>query len=477
MRTRRLAAVAFMPSLLLAAASLPAFAGETRPLRPGDIEFPVSDWTPPSAEKIRRVTPGGAAVYFQSVDAQRRVSVEVVLAARDAAVPELPVLWAAAMAEGAPRGADPGAFRRDLDFAEGRILAADRGGAPALVLTASPRGFEKAMSLFQGLLRAPAFAPETVEAARARVLRTWALADGEDAFREAYLYARLATGEAGRPAARLAALGPKDLETFHAEFLHPSRVAVAIAGSMTEKAAVTWAAECFDASARGKPRPAAPPADPKCARGIFVAPAAGPAVRLVAGFPGLPPGPGGPDPAFCLVSVILEGRVMERMRKAVKTPPAPVSALRLDPWRYDVPRFEFTLPLRAALETLKVVLDEAARLAADPPRQEETWAAQGVLLQTPTPFLGEGRAAAGYFAAAEVLWGGPVPETFLREAFLGLGNEELLESAQRMLVPGRFLAVLSGPARELEQGLAELGLKDLVGVPVSRATLQSPLDK
>jgi len=248
---------------------------------------------------------------------------------------------------------------------------------------------------------------------------------------------------------------------------------VAVAGPMTEAAAIAWARGTFDSLPPGKPAPTVAPGVPAGPLGVFVAPAPGPLVFVAAGFPCPGPGIKGPDPALCLAAAVVENRVLETMRKAFKTPPLLFEHCERNPWRYEGSRFGFALPPRQALEALKAILDEASGLASDLPRQEELWAAQGSLLQAPLLHLAEGKDTAGFFAAAEAHWGAPMSDAFLREGFLGIANEEIAEAARRWLSPGRFLAVVSGPVKEIEEELGRLKFGEMGVAVVKTASLSA----
>ena len=376
-----------------AAATATATAGI--PSRPEQIAFAPLAFEPPDASTFRRTLADGTVVYLAPSREFPLVNLVVTFkggASLDPAdVPGLASMTARMVREGGTATMGPAELDESLDF-----LATDVGVAANETFTAATMNclksnFDESLKLFLDMLRTPAFEPQRLETARARVLESLKQRNDDASSILSREWKRLVYGtnhfEASEPTDRtVAAISRDRLAEMHRRIFHPGNMIVSVSGDFDEKEMLGKLEKALAGWERGEPvaDPVAPTA--VLQPGLYHVPKEIPQGKVVMGNRAITRDDPDAIPFLLLNEILGAGGFTSRLMQQVRSNEGLAYSVR----SVLTPRVFYPGDFRAGFESknatvalaAKIVMEQIAKMRNELVTDDELETAKASLIET-----------------------------------------------------------------------------------------------
>ena len=467
-----------------------ATAAEPLPARPEEIEFEPLVYVPPRAEEYRHVLSDGTVVFLAPSHELPLINLAITFKGGSSLDPaELPALasmTARLVREGGTASLPPAEVDETLDFlaTEVSVSASDTFTTATMNCLAST--FAESLAIFLEMLEQPAFDAARLETAKARSLAKLAQRNDDAATIIGREWKRLVYGadhfEAAEPtAATVEAISREDLAAMHRRIFHPGNAIIAVAGDFDEAAMLATLEKAVADWDRGElaPDPASPTAS--LTPGVYHVPKPIPQGKVLIGRRAIERDDPDAIPLLLLNEVLGGGGFTSRLMRKIRSNEGLAYSVR----SAVMPRVDYPGEFRAGFESknatvalaTKIVMEELARLQAEPvPEEELETARRGLVEMLPRKFESK-PAMLGVFVNDE--WT-QRPAGFwqaFRERVEAVTPADIQRVAREHLDPESMAILVVGDWDEIAPGDLEkrASMNDFFGGEVTHLPLRDPL--
>ena len=473
-----------------AATTAVAAAAAGIPGRPEQIAFAPLAFEPPDAMTFRRTLADGTVVYLAPSREFPLVNLVVTFkggASLDPAdVPGLASMTARMVREGGTATMGPAELDESLDF-----LATDVGVAANETFTAATMNclksnFDESLKLFLDMLRTPAFEPQRLETARARVLESLKQRNDDASSILSREWKRLVYGtdhfEASEPTDRtVAAISRDRLAEMHRRIFHPGNMIVSVSGDFDEKEMLGKLEKALAGWERGEPvaDPVAPTAVLK--PGLYHVPKEIPQGKVVMGNRAITRDDPDAIPFLLLNEILGAGGFTSRLMQQVRSNEGLAYSVR----SALTPRVFYPGDFRAGFESknatvalaAKIVMEQIAKMRNELVTDEELETAKASLIETfPRQFESRPQMLRVFVNDEWTKRPKDYWKTF-RDKVRAVTREDLKRVAQKHLDPETMAILVVGDWENIAPGDLEkrASMKDFFGGKVKHLPLRDPL--
>ena len=471
-----------------AAATATATAGI--PSRPEQIAFAPLAFEPPDASTFRRTLADGTVVYLAPSREFPLVNLVVTFkggASLDPAdVPGLASMTARMVREGGTATMGPAELDESLDF-----LATDVGVAANETFTAATMNclksnFDESLKLFLDMLRTPAFEPQRLETARARVLESLKQRNDDASSILSREWKRLVYGtnhfEASEPTDRtVAAISRDRLAEMHRRIFHPGNMIVSVSGDFDEKEMLGKLEKAIAGWERGEPvaDPVAPTA--VLQPGLYHVPKEIPQGKVVMGNRAITRDDPDAIPFLLLNEILGAGGFTSRLMQQVRSNEGLAYSVR----SALTPRVFYPGDFRAGFESknatvalaAKIVMEQIAKMRNELVTDDELETAKASLIETfPRQFESRPQMLRVFVNDEWTKRPKDYWKTF-RDKVRAVTREDLKRVAQKHLDPETMAILVVGDWENIAPGDLEkrASMNDFFGGKVKHLPLRDPL--
>ena len=460
------------------------------PARPEQIAFAPLAFEPPDASTFRRTLADGTVVYLAPSREFPLVNLVVTFkggASLDPAdVPGLASMTARMVREGGTATMGPAELDESLDF-----LATDVGVAANETFTAATMNclksnFDESLKLFLDMLRTPAFEPQRLETARARVLESLKQRNDDASSILSREWKRLVYGtdhfEASEPTDRtVAAISRDRLAEMHRRIFHPGNMIVSVSGDFDEKEMLGKLEKAFSGWERGEPvaDPVAPTA--VLQPGLYHVPKEIPQGKVVMGNRAITRDDPDAIPFLLLNEILGAGGFTSRLMQQVRSNEGLAYSVR----SALTPRVFYPGDFRAGFESknatvalaAKIVMEQIAKMRNELVTDEELETAKASLIETfPRQFESRPQMLRVFVNDEWTKRPKDYWKTF-RDKVRAVTREDLKRVAQKHLDPETMAILVVGDWDNIAPGDLEkrASMNDFFGGKVKHLPLRDPL--
>lgn len=342
---------------------------------------------------------------------------------------------------------------------------------------------DEALALAADLVRNPAFSPEEIERHRRQTLSAMQVGYDDPDYLAGAVFDRLVFGDHpyGRPGdgtpQSVSRITRDDLVAFHRTWFVPNNALLAIVGDLTAEEAFAAAQRAFGAwTMRDVPQTSLPD-PPKPARRLVIVDRPGSAqTEIRVGHVAIPR----TSPDFVPVDLavrILGGEGANRLFGVLRSDRGLTYGASASLRAYKASGgivAETDTRSEATAESLRLMVDEFARLQREPVRAAELRGAQDFLSGS-FPLTIEAPSAIATQVLAHIFYGLDLSkiETY-RDEVERVTPDDIQRVAREVLHPDRLSIVLVGDAKAFVDQLKTLGFEQFERIPVSELDLDSP---
>ena len=460
------------------------------PARPEQIAFAPLAFEPPDAGTFRRTLADGTVVYLAPSREFPLVNLVVTFkggASLDPAdVPGLASMTARMVREGGAGTMGPAELDESLDF-----LATDVGVAANETFTAATMNclksnFDESLKLFLDMLRTPAFEPQRLETARARVLESLKQRNDDASSILSREWKRLVYGtdhfEASEPTDRtVAAISRDRLIEMHRRIFHPGNMIVSVSGDFDEKEMLGKLEKALSGWERGGPvaDPAAPTA--VLQPGLYHVPKEIPQGKVVMGSRAITRDDPDAIPFLLLNEILGAGGFTSRLMQQVRSNEGLAYSVRSS----LTPRVFYPGDFRAGFESknatvalaAKIVMEQIAKMRNELVTDDELETAKASLIETfPRQFESRPQMLRVFVNDEWTKRPKDYWKTF-RDKVRAVTREDLKRVAQKHLDPEKMAILVVGDWENIAPGDLEkrASMNDFFGGKVKHLPLRDPL--
>jgi zinc protease len=473
-----------------AAATATATATAGIPGRPEQIVFAPLAFEPPDASTFRRTLADGTVVYLAPSREFPLVNLVVTFkggASLDPAdVPGLASMTARMVREGGAATMGSAELDESLDF-----LATDVGVAANETFTAATMNclksnFDESLKLFLDMLRTPAFEPQRLETARARVLESLKQRNDDASSILSREWKRLVYGtdhfEASEPTDRtVAAISRDRLAEMHRRIFHPGNMIVSVSGDFDEKEMLGKLEKALSGWERGGPvaDPVAPTA--VLQPGLYHVPKEIPQGKVVMGSRAITRDDPDAIPFLLLNEILGAGGFTSRLMQQVRSNEGLAYSVRSS----LTPRVFYPGDFRAGFESknatvalaAKIVMEQIAKMRNELVTDDELETAKASLIETfPRQFESRPQMLRVFVNDEWTKRPKDYWKTF-RDKVRAVTREDLKRVAQKHLDPEKMAILVVGDWENIAPGDLEkrASMNDFFGGKVTHLPLRDPL--
>lgn len=478
---------------LIAAAVAPVLAQV--PAHPRDLKFEPLTFTPPDAAKHRRVLKNKVPAYMVEDHDLPLVTVMVMVRAGGYLDPKGKEGLAAAvgsqMRAGGSGALSAEAFDEEADFLAANIsmgLGPTSGSASVNFLA---KDADKALDLFFGMLRQPAFQQDRFDLYKTQALQSLERRNDNTAGIESREWGRLMYGPdhfSNVPVTKASvdAMTRDDLVAFHKQWIHPGSFIFAISGDFKpdEMAAKLEQRMAGWTSPAGAKVPPVPKPSQAPAPGVYMVDK--PDVnqgRVSMGHIGIERG--NPDEyAIELMNDVLGGsgftsRITNRVRSDEGLAYSAGSGFGVGTYYPGVFRAGFQSKSETVAQAAQIVLDEIERIRKDPVSEEELQTVKNSAIEVFPRQFSSAAATAGLFASDELTGRDPSYRKTYRERIRAVTVADVQRVAQKYLQPDKLVILAVGNVEAMLKGSADKPQYSFEklrgGRPITRIPLPNPV--
>lgn len=460
------------------------------PARPEQIVFAPLAFEPPDASTFRRTLTDGTVVYLAPSREFPLVNLVVTFkggASLDPAdVPGLASMTARMVREGGTVTMGSAALDESLDF-----LATDVGVAANETFTAATMNclksnFDESLKLFLDMLRTPAFEPQRLETARARVLESLKQRNDDASSILSREWKRLVYGtdhfEASEPTDRtVAAISRDRLAEMHRRIFHPGNMIVSVSGDFDEKEMLGKLEKALSDWERGGPvaDPVAPTA--VLQPGLYHVPKEIPQGKVVMGSRAITRDDPDAIPFLLLNEILGAGGFTSRLMQQVRSNEGLAYSVRSS----LTPRVFYPGDFRAGFESknatvalaAKIVMEQIAKMRNELVTDDELETAKASLIETfPRQFESRPQMLRVFVNDEWTKRPKDYWKTF-RDKVRAVTREDLKRVAQKHLDPEKMAILVVGDWENIASGDLEkrASMDDFFGGKVKHLPLRDPL--
>ena len=460
------------------------------PSRPEQIAFAPLAFEPPDASTFRRTLADGTVVYLAPSREFPLVNLVVTFkggASLDPAdVPGLASMTARMVREGGTATMGPAELDESLDF-----LATDVGVAANETFTAATMNclksnFDESLKLFLDMLRTPAFEPQRLETARARVLESLKQRNDDASSILSREWKRLVYGtnhfEASEPTDRtVAAISRDRLAEMHRRIFHPGNMIVSVSGDFDEKEMLGKLEKAIAGWERGEPvaDPVAPTA--VLQPGLYHVPKEIPQGKVVMGNRAITRDDPDAIPFLLLNEILGAGGFTSRLMQQVRSNEGLAYSVR----SALTPRVFYPGDFRAGFESknatvalaAKIVMEQIAKMRNELVTDDELETAKASLIETfPRQFESRPQMLRVFVNDEWTKRPKDYWKTF-RDKVRAVTREDLKRVAQKHLDPETMAILVVGDWENIAPGDLEkrASMNDFFGGKVKHLPLRDPL--
>ncbi len=460
------------------------------PARPEQIVFAPLAFEPPDASTFRRTLTDGTVVYLAPSREFPLVNLVVTFkggASLDPAdVPGLASMTARMVREGGTVTMGSAALDESLDF-----LATDVGVAANETFTAATMNclksnFDESLKLFLDMLRTPAFEPQRLETARARVLESLKQRNDDASSILSREWKRLVYGtdhfEASEPTDRtVAAISRDRLAEMHRRIFHPANMIVSVSGDFDEKEMLGKLEKALSGWERGGPvaDPVAPTA--VLQPGLYHVPKEIPQGKVVMGSRAITRDDPDAIPFLLLNEILGAGGFTSRLMQQVRSNEGLAYSVRSS----LTPRVFYPGDFRAGFESknatvalaAKIVMEQIAKMRNELVTDDELETAKASLIETfPRQFESRPQMLRVFVNDEWTKRPKDYWKTF-RDKVRAVTREDLKRVAQKHLDPEKMAILVVGDWENIAPGDLEkrASMDDFFGGKVKHLPLRDPL--
>ena len=460
------------------------------PARPEQIAFAPLAFEPPDAGTFRRTLADGTVVYLAPSREFPLVNLVVTFkggASLDPAdVPGLASMTARMVREGGAGTMGPAELDESLDF-----LATDVGVAANETFTAATMNclksnFDDSLKIFLDMLRTPAFEPQRLETARARVLESLKQRNDDASSILSREWKRLVYGtdhfEASEPTDRtVAAISRDRLIEMHRRIFHPGNMIVSVSGDFDEKEMLGKLEKALAGWERGGPvaDPVAPTA--VLQPGLYHVPKEIPQGKVVMGSRAITRDDPDAIPFLLLNEILGAGGFTSRLMQQVRSNEGLAYSVRSS----LTPRVFYPGDFRAGFESknatvalaAKIVMEQIAKMRNELVTDDELETAKASLIETfPRQFESRPQMLRVFVNDEWTKRPKDYWKTF-RDKVRAVTREDLKRVAQKHLDPEKMAILVVGDWENIAPGDLEkrASMNDFFGGKVKHLPLRDPL--
>jgi len=460
------------------------------PARPEQIVFAPLAFEPPDTSTFRRTLADGTVAYLAPSHEFPLVNLVVTFkggASLDPAdVPGLASMTARMVREGGTVTMGSAALDESLDF-----LATDVGVAANETFTAATMNclksnFDESLKLFLDMLRTPAFEPQRLETARARVLESLKQRNDDASSILSREWKRLVYGtdhfEASEPTDRtVAAISRDRLAEMHRRIFHPGNMIVSVSGDFDEKEMLGKLEKALSGWERGGPvaDPVAPTA--VLQPGLYHVPKEIPQGKVVMGSRAITRDDPDAIPFLLLNEILGAGGFTSRLMQQVRSNEGLAYSVRSS----LTPRVFYPGDFRAGFESknatvalaAKIVMEQIAKMRNELVTDDELETAKASLIETfPRQFESRPQMLRVFVNDEWTKRPKGYWKTF-RDNVRAVTREDLKRVAQKHLDPEKMAILVVGDWENIAPGDLEkrASMDDFFGGKVKHLPLRDPL--
>ena len=460
------------------------------PSRPEQIAFAPLAFEPPDASAFRRTLADGTVVYLAPSREFPLVNLVVTFkggASLDPAdVPGLASMTARMVREGGTATMGPAELDESLDF-----LATDVGVAANETFTAATMNclksnFDESLKLFLDMLRTPAFEPQRLETARARVLESLKQRNDDASSILSREWKRLVYGtdhfEATEPTDRtVAAISRERLAEMHRRIFHPGNMIVSVSGDFDEQEMLGKLEKAIAGWERGSPVPDPVAPTAVLEPGLYHVPKDIPQGKVVLGSRAITRDDPDAIPFLLLNEILGAGGFTSRLMQQVRSNEGLAYSVR----SALTPRVAYPGDFRAGFESknatvalaAKIVMEQIEKMRAELVTDDELETAKASLIETfPRQFESRPQMLRVFVNDEWTKRPQDYWKTF-RDKVRAVTREDLKRVAQKHLDPAKMAILVVGDWENIAAGDLEkrASMNDFFGGRVKHLPLRDPL--
>jgi predicted Zn-dependent peptidase len=460
------------------------------PARPEQIVFAPLSFDPPAAATFRRVLADGTVVYLAPSHEFPLVNLVITFkggASLDPAdVPGLASMTARMVREGGTSTTAPAALDESLDFLATEVGVSSNDMFTAATMNCLTSNFDESLKLFLDMLRTPAFDPQRLETARARVLESLKQRNDDASSILSREWKRLVYGadhfEATEPTDRtVAAISRERLAEMHRRIFHPGNMIVSVSGDFDEQEMLGKLEKAIAGWERGSPVPDPVAPTAVLEPGLYHVPKDIPQGKVVLGSRAITRDDPDAIPFLLLNEILGAGGFTSRLMQQVRSNEGLAYSVR----SALTPRVAYPGDFRAGFESknatvalaAKIVMEQIEKMRAELVTDDELETAKASLIETfPRQFESRPQMLRVFVNDEWTKRPQDYWKTF-RDKVRAVTREDLKRVAQKHIDPAKMAILVVGDWDNIAPGDLEkrASMNDFFGGKVKHLPLRDPL--